>query len=291
MNKIVLLLLLLKATYALSQEDYNDRVFELAMDGWIQVYDTLGTPIVLADFNRRYFRVDTAIYDLWSRPKFENIVYHKGFDGTAVFPKPSFDTLHNRFRPGSILFRHIRRDPDGNELGRDNAFLFFPGAKMRSPALVKRELKREMNRLRGPQAHFKKLICAENQPPWRNAEIWLPDRSLRLDSCHKLYTLRLHRDFTFEQSYNGQLECASAEMARYIDVNVEGPYDELLEYAEKVQLHYLTLKQGLWAIRDENLVLLTAYGREIIRFELFFPDETGRTMILKNGDFRVQLVR
>lgn len=240
---------------AQDMETYVDSMLTLIWNGKMPALNHQLKQIPYEILAGKIQRIDTVINDQWTRPRFIDNIYHQSFDGVVVKNWQRFDTIPVAGKPGYIGFLAIYSDNEGNFINSELSFLVPRIARPARPVKLKK------------RNCLAKQITTSDKTCWSDSEIVWNGKKIELDSCHFAYRLFLHKYLLFEQDFTCRtMYCNTKEMAKDIEVSVEGPADLLFEYYDKVKGHFIENPAGIWSVRDRQLVLSTMYGRVIVKF-------------------------
>lgn len=251
---------------------FVDSILSLVIADQIPIYDIDQNRISVDEVE--IIRCDTVVCDIWTRPKYINNIYKNAFDGAVIHSKVLFDTVTSLTNPQFLEFVVRDHDDNGNFLRDRTAFMTNVGDSLNS-------LKKTIDI---------RLITG-NEECWMNEGILLNDEQVALDSCHKLYSLKLFEDFSFEQFYDpSDAKCFEVEMRNNITLGLEISGEERIEefkfYQDKIQGHYLTDKAGRWKVKENQLILwYSSIGA--VRYEIV--EITSDNLVLRIQDYRYQV--
>jgi len=200
-------------------------------------------------------RIDTVYNDSWTRPQIIDNVFREKYGGFRVRMEEVFDTATFKTDPSFMKFTKKEYSENGDFRYVRTVFLInrFEEPKKKTPRKLKRKYKRIINK----QKFF-----------WTNSEIFISDKKITLDSCHPLYQLSFHKDFTFSQKYKNRIvsKCYTEEMTHHRNTGIEGD-DDFFDYEAKLQGHYIYHPKGVWFIQNDELYLKAKGGETFLRFK------------------------
>lgn len=192
-------------------------------------------------------QIDTITNCEWTRPKYIDNIYRESFDGILIKRDIIFDTLTHKKDSQYLEFIFREFDDNGNFKGNKIAFL------------IDRTIRPQVSKFK--EKDIPTELITNQQEYWSNKKIQFANNKIELDSCHFLYRIQFHKDFTFSQYYflNDTI-CFTKEMESNISTGVEA--DNFFNYKNKLQGHYITNATGFWTIENSHLILKTEKGKK-----------------------------
>ena len=290
------------------KEKYVATVINLAQQGGIQTYDSLGKPISVARFNQIFYRYDSVLNDQITRPRFVDNIYHYwvGFalthhidfeDYEPVLTKKSF------WSNDKIVYitGHYYVENQETRQGYQRLIRWFfvnetTLQKVQATAAKTQKNYASIRKLPDSLAAKLFITTKNSKTYWANKAIFCQanrdDKALsphKIDSCQMLFQLFLYENGIFEQSYHGASECHTQEMLSRRETGYEDSDPSSVDLLHTEQFCEITRPKGFWVLENSNtqLIFLNAFGAEQYRFEVVIITENE--MQLKQENYLVTM--
>ena len=132
----------------------------------------------------------------------------------------------------------------------------------------------------------KDLITSQNEY-WTNEFISINGKNYPLDSCHFLYQLSINENFTFSQTYNGELECFTKKMERDVEIGVEADLDS--KYFNLLQGHFINIDEGFWRLKNDSLFLISKNESDFVKFRVRIKSQGELILEPPNSEIFIKL--
>ena len=267
-----ILILILWQTSGFSQENtiWVDSILTQIVLNKIEIYDTNFK--VINNIDIELIPKDTVVNCLWTRPRYIDNILQSSCDGIVIDNPIIFDTLENQKNNEYIDFKYPKYDGYGNYLNDTIVFIIKRKPQSQSLQLDKSPL-------------IKKLINTE----WKIDKIFDKEIEIELDSCHKVFNLKINEDFTFTQRFGDNDDCSTLSMKENKEVGVEGDYDEFMKYHNKIQGHYLSVKKGIWKIEENNFLLIDLDEKRTLSFKIEKLNKKKLHLKFKKSDYTIKM--
>ncbi len=266
-----------------AKQAYLDSIVQLAIEHKITVYDSLLQPLEGTRL-QQFYSIDTIIVSLEGRPK----VIDNCFDysaGTVAFLVNSSiqDTTEFQKNKHYIGFIHHKYADNGVFESTRNAFLVKRNTRLNDSIAIRKQALKRLKKNASDKALYQQILTKKNEY-WTNERQEVYGKNYPLDSCHRLFQLRLNADLTFEQHYDKSLLCHTAAM----QYGKKAAHNEDL-FLRKIDSHKIKYPYGFWTIADHQLHLKTSYGVAFLAFEI--EHLTSNTIVLKKEGNRIFLTK
>ena len=255
--------------------EFVDSLFQLILLEKMEVYDENKKQLLFEDEPwMELITIDTSVCCRWTRPRFENNIFQKGVDGIIVKYQNFIDTIVYLPDRSYIQFNKSIEDDNGN-------FKFW-----KTVFLIKRN---DLKKLEIQDLKFsypKNLITSQNEY-WANDLILINEKNYQLDSCHFLYQLKLHENFTFSQSYNEELECFTKKMERDVEIGSDVDFDP--KYFDLLQGHFIDIDEGIWMLKNDYLYLISNNGSNFLKFKFHLKSKDELILESSNSEVIISL--
>jgi hypothetical protein len=274
MKKIILIIsiLIFWSNIVLAQKNiWIDSILNKVILNEIETFNTEFKPI--KNHKIGFIKTDTLCIWQWTRPKFVNNIFQPPFSGSLIRGKIKLDTLTNELDNNYLNFISQEFDRNGYYLKDTIVFL------VNKRNLKNDDLKQE-----------NELVKNLKNTTWKNDRIELNGKKIELDSCHNIFRLQLNEDFTFAQFFgNNQINCATQEMEKGKEINVDNEKDFFLKYYHKIQEHYINLQEGIWQIKDKEFNLINVNRKKIISFKIEELNDEELHLKLNESNYKIEM--
>lgn len=257
-------ILVLWINHGFAQENTNwvDSILTAIILNEIEVFDN--DLNVIKNTQIQFVTKDTVVNCLWTRPQ-------GSFDGIVLENSIVFDTSTNQKNNQYLDFIFPKFDANGNFQNDTIAFA------------IKRNNSKKINH---EPLQIENLINTK----WEIDKILYKEKEIELDSCHEIFHLIINSDFTFTQQFgDNKTKCSTKSMNQNKEVGVEGDYDGFIEYHNKIQGHYLSVKKGIWKIEGNNLLLIDLDEKKVLSLRIEKPKRKNIFLLLDKLGYKVKM--
>ena len=268
---IIILLFSLDVSQAQENNPFIDSILNLVIKNEISVFNESFFKIKNGVINAT--KTDTVVNCLWTRPKFIDNIFNPSFDGVLVTYPIIYDTSTNKINNNYLDFKTIQHDDYGNYKFEKTVFLIH-----------KKEKKKNI------VYNFHQQFPELKNTIWQNEKIQYGKMNFHLDSCHVIFRLAFHDDFSFAQYFEGDPKnCNTKEMDSEIETGVES--ENFYDYAYKLQGHFIENPNGFWKTENNILQFLNKNKRNINSFKILSITEKELELKLIDSDYIIKMKR